>query len=96
MQAQPLADPDDPVAASRDTVWRLTLDTTEEAHMDKNDARTQLDQRHEGDRKDKRSNDREDASQDVVEMTQGDRTRPAQPSGTTPLERDQAPVNQKR
>jgi len=31
-----------------------------------------------------------------TEMTQGDRTDPAQPSGTTPLERDQRPINQQR
>ncbi len=28
--------------------------------------------------------------------TKGDATKPAQPDGTTPLERDQAPTNQKR
>lgn len=30
------------------------------------------------------------------EMEQGDRTKPEQPSGTTPLERDQRPINQSR
>ena len=30
------------------------------------------------------------------EMRQGDRTKPPQPSGTTPLERDQRPINQSR
>jgi hypothetical protein len=30
------------------------------------------------------------------EMGPGDETRPAQPGGTRPLERDQAPANQKR
>jgi hypothetical protein len=65
--------------------------------VDQKDTKTQLDQRHEGDRKDKRPTDRDESQgQDVDEMTQGDRTRPAQPSGTTPLERDQAPINQKR
>ena len=33
---------------------------------------------------------------DRSEMTQGDRTDPAMPSGTTPLERDQRPINQQR
>ena len=31
-----------------------------------------------------------------TDMTQGDRTDPPQPSGTTPLERDQRPINQQR
>ena len=30
------------------------------------------------------------------EMQQGDETRPAQPSGTTPLDKDEQPVNQNR
>ena len=30
------------------------------------------------------------------EMRQGDRTDPAMPQGTTPLERDQRPINQQR
>ena len=30
------------------------------------------------------------------EMQQGDETRPAQPSGTSPLDKDQQPVNQNR
>ena len=30
------------------------------------------------------------------EMQQGDETRPAQPSGTSPLDKDQQPVNQTR
>ncbi|MGH2474314.1 MAG: hypothetical protein ACRDIL_03545 [Candidatus Limnocylindrales bacterium] len=30
------------------------------------------------------------------EMEQGDRTKPEQPEGTTPLERDQRPINQSR
>jgi hypothetical protein len=30
------------------------------------------------------------------EMQQGDETRPAQPSGTSPLDKDQHPVNQNR
>jgi hypothetical protein len=94
-QPQPLGDPRNPVAPSRDAGWRRTIDTTEETHMDKNDPQTQLDQRHLGDRKDKKPGT-ERQSRDVDEMTQGDRTRPAQPDGTTPLERDQAPVNQKR
>ena len=65
--------------------------------MGRNDDKTQLDQRHAGDWKDKRPDaEKEGPGQDVDEMTQGDRTRPAQPSGTTPLERDQAPINQKR
>jgi hypothetical protein len=65
--------------------------------VDQKETNTQLDQRHEGDWKDKRRAARDEGQgQDVDEMTQGDRTRPAQPSGTTPLERDQAPINQKR
>jgi hypothetical protein len=95
MQPQPLGAPGNPVAPSHDAVWRLTIGTMEESHMDKNDPQTQLDQRHLGDRKDTDPG-AERADQDLREMTQGDRTRPAQPDGTTPLERDQAPVNQKR
>ena len=34
--------------------------------------------------------------QTTRDMEQGDLTRPGQPSGTTPLERDQLPENQKR
>jgi hypothetical protein len=65
--------------------------------VDQKDRKTQLDQRHEGDWKDKRPTDPDEGQgQDVDEITQGDRTRAAQPSGTTPLERDQAPINQKR
>ncbi len=30
------------------------------------------------------------------DMQQGDRTRPPQPGGTTPLERDQRPIDQSR
>ena len=30
------------------------------------------------------------------DMTQGDETKPAQPSGTSPLDKDQQPVNQNR
>jgi hypothetical protein len=94
MQPQPLGEPGNPVAPSHDAVWRLT-DSMEESHMDRNDPRTQLDQRHLGDPKDLDPGT-ERGDPDRREMTQGDRTRPAQPVGTTPLERDQAPVNQKR
>ena len=37
-----------------------------------------------------------DKSQQQRDMSQGDYTRPAQPSGTTPLERDQQPVRKER
>jgi len=41
---------------------------------------------------------KDDAAVDPAtrEMRQGDRTDPAMPSGTTPLERDQRPINQQR
>ena len=38
--------------------------------------------------------DRNDPAQ--REMQQGDQTKPAQPSGTSPLDKDQEPVNQNR
>ncbi len=37
-----------------------------------------------------------DKSQQQRDMSQGDYTRPAQPDGTTPLERDQQPVRKER
>ena len=37
-----------------------------------------------------------DTSQQQRDMTQGDYTKPAQPGGTTPLERDQQPVRKER
>jgi hypothetical protein len=37
-----------------------------------------------------------DWDQETTDLEQGDQTRPAQPDGTTPLERDQQPMNQKR
>jgi hypothetical protein len=37
-----------------------------------------------------------DWTQGSTDKEQGDQTRPAQPSGTTPLERDQGQKNQKR
>ena len=36
------------------------------------------------------------SSQQQRDMRQGDATKPAQPSGTTPLERDQEPVRKER
>lgn len=38
----------------------------------------------------------QDWKQGGKDMEQGDKTRPAQPDGTKPLERDQQPMNQNR
>lgn len=67
---------------------------------DKNEGQTQMDQRA-GDWK-KGQGQGQGQSQhdwnqgDTDAMEQGKATRPPQPSGTTPLERDQRPINQSR
>ena len=46
--------------------------------------------------KDWQSDRSKDRDQGTTGMEQGDQTRPAQPDGTRPLERDQGTQNQKR